>query len=280
MDSPIAAAFVRSAAAPAVLVTILFFVTGGLKDPLKTRLQGLILALAYFAGAYLLLDRLNFPPKDVSETFGWMALILGAFVVWNPKPLGTRYFVRALVVLALMLTVLWPLREQIVKPIYHRNLVAFFCLGLGVWSIVERTAGAVRTSTLILLPMIAATALSLLTLYSSSASLSQLVSILCAFLGGLFLLACLWPNKIGRSSVVPFLSVFVVMMMVAGHFYLDINPWHLIYLCLPFLILWIRSWFTFVPENPVAEGLVFGLLSAAPLGYFIYNTGVKAGPLY
>lgn len=273
-------AVVKSAALPALVVTILYFLIGGMKEPVRTRLQGLVFAFGYFVGAFLLLDRVGFPPRDVSETFGWAALVIGLFILWNPQPLGTRYLVRALVVLALFAIVLWPLKDQIAKPMYHRNLVAFFCLALGTWSIIERTAGAVRISTLILLPLISAISLTWLMLSSSGASLAQMVTLLCSALGGLFVLACLFPNRIGRSAIVPFLSSFVAMMMVAGHFYYDINPWHLIYLCLPFLVLWLRSWLTFVPSHPIAEALILGGLSALPLAYFVYNTGVKTGPLF
>ncbi len=281
LESPIVQLFVKSAALPGLAVALVVFALGGMKDPWRTRLQGLVVALGFFGGSYLLLGRVNFPPRDGGETFAWAALVLAAFVFWNPKPLGPRYLVRGLVVLAIGYVMLYPLRAQIVNPMYHRNLIAFFCLGLGVWSILERASGSVRLSTLILLPLIAASGLSLFLLFSASASLSQLATILCAILGGLFLVACVWPARIAKSAIIPYLSAFVILMMAAGHFYLEgVNPWHLIYLCIPFVWIWIRSWLTFIPESIVAEAVILGALSLAPLAYFLYNKGVAAGPLY
>ncbi|NJM10186.1 MAG: hypothetical protein HC883_04775 [Bdellovibrionaceae bacterium] len=280
MDSPIVAAFIRSAVVPAFVATVLVFVTGFLKDPWRTRLQGLILALGFSAGIYALISRMHFPPTDAAEAFACGALLLAVFIFWNPRPLGQRYLVRGLFVLALGAILLWPLRQAISNPVHHRNLVAFFCLALGVWSIVEKSAGRVRPATLILLPLIAATALSLLMLFSASASFSQSVTVLCACMGGLLLLSLVVPSKLGLSALVPFLSVFVILLMAAGHFYLDINPWHMIYLCFPYLVLWIRELLGFVPRKTVPEAIILGAVSAAPLAYFVYNVGVKAGPLY
>lgn len=281
IDSPIVAAFIRSALVPGFLAAAACFAVGGMKDPMRARLQGLIIAVAFFAGSYLLLGRVNFPPHDVAETFGWAGLVLGLFVCVMPKALGPRYLVRALVVLAIGAVIFWPLRATILQPVNYRNLVAFFCLSLGVWSILERASGTVKISTLILLPLIAATALSFFLLFSASASLSQLVTVLCAILGGLLLIGLFFPGRLAKWALIPFVSSLIVTMMAAGHFYLSgVNPWHMIYLCIPFLVLWIRSWLTFVPESIWAEALILGLLAAAPLVYFIYNKGVAAGPLY
>jgi len=280
MDSPIVAAFIRSAAVPAFVATVVFFLIGGLKDPWRARLQGLVLALAFMAGAYMLIPGLRFPPTSVSEAFSWAALLLAGFIFLNPKPLGPRYLVRALFVLGLGAVVLWPLKNTVLTAIHQRNLLAFFFLGLGVWSIVEKSAHKVRPATLILLPLIAATALSLMMLFSASASMSQLVTVACALFGGLLLLALFKPQRLALGAIVPFLSVFVILMMAAGHFYLDINPWHMIYLCVPYLVLWIRDWLGFVPQKTVPEAIILGAVSAAPLAYFVYNAGVKAGPLY
>lgn len=276
--SPILESFLRSAVAPAAVATVLFFLVGGMKDPLRARLQGLIFALAYMVGAYLIIGRLNFPPSDSAEGLSWGALLLAGFVMFSPRALGPRYVVRGLFVLALGLLILWPLRTQLSNPVYYRNLVAFFCLALGVWSISERASGRVRPVTMILLPLIAATALSLMMLFAASASLSQNVSVLCALLGGLMLLAWFFPLRVGLGGFLPFLSVFIIAMMVVAHFYLDVNPWTLIYLCIPFLLLWIREWFPFLGEK--SEPIILGALAAAPLAYIVYTAGVKAGPLY
>jgi hypothetical protein len=280
MDSPIVAAFIRSAVVPSAIAAAAIFVTGFLKEPWKARLQGLIWAAAFAVGAYVLIGRLQIPPADAGEAFGLAAFALAVFVLVRPQPLGHRYLLRALFVLILGTIILWPLRKTVVAPLYHRNLIAFFCLALGVWSIVERASSKVRPTTLILLPLIAATALSLLMLFGASASFSQIVSCACALFGAALVIALIRPSAVSLIALVPFLSVFVVLLMVAGHFYLDINPWHMVFLCIPYLILWIRDWFGFVPQKTVPEAIILGSVAAAPLAYFVYDIGVKAGPLY
>lgn len=269
-----------SAVAPASVAAVVIFLLGFLKEPWKARAQGLVFALAFSAGAFVLIRRLHVPPTDAGEAFSLAALLLAVFIFVRPQPLGHRYLVRALFVLALGAVILYPLRQTILAPIYYRNLVAFFCLALGVWSIVEKTAPKVMPTTLILLPLIAATGLSLLMLFAASASYSQIVSVACALFGAALVLALVKPQRLSMNALVPFLSVFVILLMAAGHFYLDINPWHMIYLCLPYFVLWIRDWLGFVPKKTLPEGLILGAVSAAPLAYFVYNIGVKAGPLY
>ncbi len=280
MDSPIVAAFIRSALVPASLATVAIFIAGFLKEPWKARLQALILAGAFMVGSYVLIGRLHLPPGDAAEALSLSALLLAIFVIVRPHPLGHRYLLRAIFVLSLGALILWPLRNGITAPHHQRNVIAFFCLALGIWSIVEKATLKVRPLALILLPLIAATALSLMMLFASSASFSQLVSVACACFGGLLAIALFMPSRLSVNALVPFLSVFIILMMVAGHFYLDINPWHMIYLCFPYLILWIRDWLGFVPQKPIPEAIILGAVSAAPLVYFVYNVGVKAGPLY
>jgi hypothetical protein len=271
--------FLTSTAVPAVLVGLACGLVGGGKEPWRGRLQAVFLALGYLVGAYVLLGRLSWPPADVSEAFSFAALLLAVFVLIRPKDLSQRYGARAVFVVACGALVLWPLRAGLNDMLHYRNLLAFFCLGLGVWSIVERSAHRVTRVTLVLLPLIAATAVSLLLLFSASASFSQLVTILCGILGALLVLAVLKPERVSEDGVTPFISVFVILFMAFGHFYLDVNPWHMIYLCLPYLLLWIRAWIP-VPKHRLVEPLVFGLISALPLGYFLWTVFQKSGPLF
>lgn len=279
-SSPIVMAFVNSALVPAIVSTVLMFLVGGRKDPWRGRIQGVVLALTFLYGGYVLIGRMNVPPGDVSEGLLCGGLILGLFALWNPQPLGPRYLVRGLFVLAVGVLLLWPMRETVMKPMYYRNLVAYFCLGLGVWSITERSSGSVRPVSLMLLPLIAATGTSMMLLFKASAVLANQTSVLCALIGGMAVLAFLFPKRLALGGIFPFISLLVVAFMAAGHFYLDINPWHMMVMCIPFLVLWIRSWLTFVPEQTVAEAIILGVISAAPLAYFLYGVAKAAGPLY
>lgn len=277
--SPIVAAVVRSAVVPAVVATVLLFLTGGLKEDLRAKLQSLILALAFACGSYMLIERLAFPPGDVSETFSYLALILAVFVFVSPKEVNKRYALRALFVLFCGAVLLWPLRQSLGNPVSLRNCLAFFCLALGVWSIVERNSRTVGLPALIALPMISAIALSILLLLSASASFSQMVGIVAALLGGTLVLALFKPNRVSVPGLLPFFSVFIILFMVAGHFYLDINPWHMVYMCWPFAVLWIRGWLP-LPKHRIVEALGLSVLAILPLAYFLFNLFKTAGPLY
>ena len=278
--SPIVAAFLRSTLLPSVLFGLALLVTGGNGEPARARLQALAFACLYALGSYLLLDRLSLPPTDVSESLSFGALLIALFVASAPKTVGSRYALRAVFVFAGMTLLLYHIRESLAaNPVNHRNLFAFFCLALGVWSVVERSARFVATSTLSLLALISAAGTSLILLFGASASFSQLVTILCGLLGATTVVALLFPRRVSMAALMPFASVFVVFFMLAGHFYLDVNPWKMVALAWPFLILWVRPWIPGL-KNPYAEGAVLGALAALPVGYFVYTAFQSAGPLY
>jgi hypothetical protein len=54
----------------------------------------------------------------------------------------------------------------------------------------------------------------------------------------------------------------------------------MIIFCIPFGILWIREWLKFVPEHPVLEPIILGIVSAAPLAYFLFGVFKESGPLF
>ncbi len=278
--SPILAALIRSAFVPAAILAGVLFLAGKFGEPFRARLQVIAIALTFVIGNYLLIGRLSFPPTDGAESLSYAALLLAGFVLIYPggKP---SYFARIVMVLILGALVLFHLRNQLLgHPVHQRNLLAFFCLGLGLWSIFERNSHKVNLLTLVGLPLITAIGLSFILLFNASASYSQMVTILCAMFGAMAVLAWIFPSLLSKAAMMPFLSVFVVLIMAAGHFYLDVNPWKMIWLSIPYFVLWIRSWLPFVPKSPLLEFLALAALSLLPLGYFLYNSYVTAGPLY
>lgn len=278
--SPIVAAFLRSAALPAVVVTIAVFLTGRMKDPLRSRLQALFLGIGFFVGVYLLMGRMSLPPHDAIESLAYAALAASLFVLMFPFANQAPYLLRAVVVFLLGLLLLWHIRDQLGSDAAKRNMIAFFCLGLGTWSIYERQVQKVNVLTLIGMPLITATCLSFVLLFNASASFSQAVSILCTLLGGLMAISLIWPGRVGKGAVVPFVTVFPILIMAAGIFYLNVNPWIMITICLPYLLVWIRGWLKFIPMNPVLEFSILAVTAGAPLAYYMYNLYRAAGPLY
>jgi hypothetical protein len=280
MLSPLVLDLLKSAVAPALVVVVGFFLLGGLRDPLRARLQATLWALAFAAGLYVLVGRLEMPPHDVNDAFLWVGLLLALFVWVRPQGLGSRYVLRAIFVLAIGLLTLWPIHESLTGYVQQRNLLAFFFLALGIWSITERSSQKTQTLTLITLPLISAGSLSFLLMVKGSAALSQIVSVVCALYGGLAVLLLFAPKRVAKMAVLPFTSVLLIAFMAVGHFYLDINPWLLIALCLPYFFLWIREWLVFVPRQPFFEALILSVLAAAPVVYLMWKIYQENGPLY
>ena len=278
--SPIVEGFIRSAAIPAAAVAAAVFACGGMKEPLRARVQGLLIAVGFIVGHYILIGRLGFPPGDAAESISYAALGCAVFVLVFPTVQQAPYAMRALFVLVLGGLVLWHLGAKLGAQPYFQNTIAFFCFGLGVWSIIERNVERVNLLSMIGLSLIVASCLSFILLFGASASFSQMTSILCTILGGLMVISLIWPGKISKAAVVPFVSIFVVLIMAAGHFYLDINPWKMVIICIPFVFIWIRSWFPFIPKNPIVEFVFLAIMALIPLSYFMWDSFVKAGPLY
>ena len=277
--SPIVESLIKSAAIPAAVVAAAVFATGRLKEPLRARVQALTIAVGFMVGHFMLIGRLGFPPSDGGEAMSYAALGCAVFVLIFPTVQQAPYAMRALFVLILGGVALWHLGATMKMDPHLRNAIAFFCLGLGVWSIIERNTQRVNLLSLIGLPLIVASCLSFILLFGASATFSQMTSILCAIMGGLMAIALIWPGKISKAAVVPFISIFLILIMAAGHFYLDINPWKMVIICIPFLFIWTRSWYPFIPSNPIIEFIILAIMALIPLSYFMYDSFVNAGPL-
>lgn len=278
--SPLILSFLLSAVLPAALVSLLLLASKWLPQGFRSRFQAFVFALGYGLGSYLIIRRLNFPPQDFSESISFAALLLAGFAFLAPRKVGSRYLVRAIFVALVFLVILWNLRDAMDSMVNKRNALAFFFLALGTWSIVEKGIGIVSSITLVALPLVSATALSLILLFKGSASFSQQTVTLCALLGGVLTLTVLWKKVVDFEALGAFLSVLVVALMAGGHFYLDINPWHMVFLAFPYLILWISAWIPFLPKSAIGEAATLSLISAAPLAYFVHEVFKASGPLY
>lgn len=279
--SPLVAAFLKSAALPGVVTAILIVISGWISAArVRDGLQSAAFAAGFVLGSYLLLERLSLPPHDFNESLSLAAVLLATFVWVAPLKMGSRYLVRALFVAIVGALLLWHLRESMGGMVQKRNALAFFFLGLGLWSIVEKAGSQVNRPALVALPLVSAVSLSLMLLFKGSASLSQQATTLCALLGGLGVVSLIWPKRISANALSPFLSVFVVAFMVGGHFYLDINPWHMVFLAFPYLVLWVRGALGFIPKAPLQEAIVLTVLGGAPMAYFLYDVYKSSGPLY
>lgn len=270
----------------AATVFIAFWMIGTFSDPLRARLQGLVWSLAFVGVAFEFRGRFPWPLFNFQDGLIWGCLLLGLFIVVSPKSVGVRYFIRGLIVIAFGYLILAPLGHAFVGSVNQRNLLAFFFLGLGLWSILERSSAQVKISGLLLLPILSLIGLAWLLMKQLTAGqglalTSGEVGLLMApivlhlsLLVSLFALSLLVPQKISPASVLPYVSVMIVAEMAAGHFYLRINPWFMVWLCLPFLLLWIRGWMPFVPKDSKAEAIMLGVMAGLPMAYLFIS-----GPL-
>lgn len=271
---------VLKSAAVGLIVALIVLAIGFLPERLRSRLQALVYALGFCAIYYCFLGVPPWPPSGGMESLPYAALMLAVFVLIYPMNFGMRYAIRALFVLIVGAICLWAIHDKIRGgPTGMRNVAAFFCLALGLWSIVEKAAEKMNLLSVILLPMLALMAASFLLVLEGNASLSQMAAGFGAILGFLLLLALFRSKAISRPALVPFLSVFPVMILVVAHFYGGINPWRLIILCWPFMVLWFRRGIPFVPKQPIGEALALAVLAIAPLAYWLMGIYKTSGGL-
>src|SRR5271154_5595101 len=105
--------FLVGAVLPAVVVTVLCFIIGGRKDPLRARIQALIWACGFAFSLYFLSMQFGFPPHDAREGLAWSALALAFFVIVSPHEMATRYMLRAVFVIGVGLLAFWPIHESL-----------------------------------------------------------------------------------------------------------------------------------------------------------------------
>jgi len=231
---------------------------------LQTRIQGLLIAVSLFLALLF--------TSNLADRMIWVPLGLGVFVLLAPNPMGSLYALRAFFVLGLGYLWLQPhLGTTLSLQIHGRNLAAFFFLGLGTWSILERSQRRLQLPTLIFLPLMVVLGLwryqqRLGSVTGSWGDTLMLVMVIFVALGVVALLRRSW---LAPMALLPFVSAFVVFLLAKGHFLYGFNPWHMIFLCAPFLAMWIRDWFPLprkVGPEIAALAVASGLLMYVLLG--------------
>jgi hypothetical protein len=263
--------FILGVALPAFVSVVLSLVVGGRGDPLRARLQALFWALGFAFVIFFVHERLPFPPGEAIEALPWAALALALFVVISPHATASRYLTRAGFVVGLGLLLLWPIHDTLHGHVHMRNMAAFFFLGLGCWSILERAVIKVQSPSLIALPLISVVTLFVILQSKGGVQGTQGVAVWGVFLAGYLASVFVAPRRLSAAAVLPFVSVFVIGLMAQAHFYLHINPWLMVYICLPYLVLWIRRWIPLVPPEAIGEAVVLSLICALPLGYLVWT---------
>lgn len=258
-----------SVALASVGLLVALWLLGFTRDPLRARLQAIAWTLAFAIAGVLQSGRLPWPLLLPLDGMILSVMVLAGFVVVNPKEIGSRYLVRALIVAVVGLMLFWPVLDSLRGGVNPRNLLAFFFLGLGVWSILERTAQQVQVTSLVLLPTFTLASLIWLLRSQDAAMISVPLMTHAGLLAATLIVAILFPARLSSAALVPFVSILVVMQLAAVHFYLHVNPWTLIALCTPYLVLWLRGWLPFLPREPRAEATTLGVLAALPLIYVL-----------
>ena len=272
--------FLKTAAAPAVAVALLFFFFGKAPEPWRSRIQGIILAGGFILSACLLSGIPAWPPESGVASLIWVAIWF-ALYSWIPANAIARYLFRGTWIIVGIAMVVWQLRVEILNSqMQCRNILALVCVGWGMWSALERSVRLSHALTPIAMGMVTFTAASILFLFKGSLLMSQMLTSLAVITGGLAVLAWLFPKRVSLHSVFPFLSGFMAIFLVTGYVFLEIDPWLLVSLAIPFLGLLAKDLFSWASKSALTDAFVMLIIAAIPMGYVLYKVSLTSGPLY
>lgn len=273
--------FLKTAAAPAVVVALLFFFFGSQPEPWRSRTQSVILAAGFIFSAYLLSGRPAWPPPGGAASLIWVAIWFALYGWLVPAHSGVKTVYRGIWIIAGVAMVVWQLRVSLLNSEMHaRNILALICVGWGMWGALERSIRISHALTPVAMGMVTFTAASLLFLFKSSLLMSQMMTAMAVICGALSLIAWFFPRRISLHAVFPFLSGFMGVCLVTAYVFLDINPWLLVSLAIPFLALLAKDLFGWASTSALTDALVMLVISAIPLAYILWKVSLTSGPLY
>lgn len=273
--------FLKTAAAPAVVVALLFFFFGSAPEPWRSRIQGLIFAAGFVLSYCLLTGRPAWPPEGGAASLIWVAVWFSLFSWVTPPQSRLRSLFRGTFIIVGIAIAVWPLRIEILNSEMHcRNILALLCVGWGMWSALERSIRISHALTPVAMGMVTFTAASILFLFKSSLLMSQMLTALAVMTGGVAVIAWLFPRRLSLHAVFPFLSGFMAVFLVTGYVFLEINPWLLVAMSIPFLALLAKDLVSWASTSALTDALVMLVLAAIPLMYILYQVSLTSGPLY
>jgi hypothetical protein len=273
--------FLKTAAVPAVAVVILFFFFGLAPEPWRSRTQSLILAAGFILSCYLLNGMPAWPPEGGAPSLIYVALWFAVYPWIVPASTGWRFTLRGVWIVVGACIVLWTLRVSILNsPIYCRNILALIFVGWGMWSSLERSIRISHALTPVAMGMVTFTCASLIFLFKGSLLMSQMLTALAVIAGGIAVLAWWFPRRLSLHAVFPFLSGFMAVFLITGYIFLEIDPWLLVSLAIPFLALLVKDLFGWASTSALSDALVMLVLAAIPMSYILYNVSLTSGPLY
>lgn len=273
--------FLKTAITPAIAVALLILLFGSAPEPWRSRVQGLIVAAGFVFVAFLLSGAPSWPPPGGAGSLVWVAIWFGLFSWMSPPSSHVKTLYRGMWVIVGVIMVLWKLHHAILNsPIQSRNVLALICVGWGMWSSTERGLRVSKPLTVVSMGMITFTAASVLFLFESSLLLSQLMTSLAVICGGLAVIAWFFSKRLSLHAILPFLSGFMGVVLVTAYIFLDVNPWLLASLAIPFVALLLKDLFDLSSKSELTDALVTIAIAALPLSYILWRVSLTAGPLY
>lgn len=273
--------FLKSAAMPAALVAVLFFLFGKAPEPWRARMQGFAIFLGFAIGCYMLTGFPPWPPTGGASSLVWVALWFAIFPWVVPQNSALRYGLRGVWVVVGVSISIWTLKDALLANRAHtQNVLALMLVGWATWSILERSVKSSHLLTPIALACLASTATSLLFVFKASALMSQMMTVFAVVTGGLAAIAWLFPSRISLHAVFPFLSGFFGVCLATGYVFLDINPWLLFAMAIPFAVLLFKDIARKRSGSALIEALISLVIAAIPLSWILYDVYKTAGPLY
>lgn len=273
--------FLKTAALPAIVAAVLFFLFGTAPEPWKARIQALIIAFAFFATCFLLTGFPEWPPTGGVAALVYVAFWFALYPWVAPEAPGIRYVLRGIWVLVGSVLVLWPLHNQILEnPIHLRNCVALMLLGWGMSSILIRSQQNSHPLTVLVVPMVSIAASSILFVFHGSVLLSQMLTALSVVAGAIAALSWIFPQRISSFGVYNFVAGFFGVCLVTAYMFLDSNPWTLAAMAVPYGVLLLKDLVTAKRASAFKEALIVLIVSVLPIAYLLYSEFKAAGPLY
>ncbi len=273
--------FLKTAAAPAVAVTVFCFLFGSAPEPWRSRVQALLFAAGFAGACYLLNGFPPWPPTGGAPSLVYAAFWFALFSWVAPPGSVARYLLRGIWIVVGAVFAVWSLRMNILKsPLQSRNVLALLLLAWGMWSILERSQRGSHPVTALAAGMLSFVAASFLFLFNASLLMCQMMVCLAVMTGGMCVLAWLFPRRLSLHAIFPFIAGLFGVFLISGYIYLDINPWLLIEMAIPFFILLLKDLINQKSKSPLAEAVLTVLAGALPLGYILMNVYKTSGPLY
>lgn len=262
----------KSAVLPGTIALMMSLVFGLLPDAIIAPLRRFLLPTTFLLGLYFLVGWPTWPPSGSSSSLIYLA-VCAAIWPFIEQLLGR--FSRRVLYLFLALVVFLVLQPLVLKswPFFDGSiqLIGMTMFGGFIWWLFDRGPSRLQMSTVALLPALVGTALSVLILTSGSASVAQMLGTYCALHGGIMGAALLSHKAFSYRDFSPFTVVLLLGFILVARYFVDVPDMALALALSPLLLFMLYPMLPWRPKSSIGEAIFISVLSAAPLGFALYQ---------